>query len=100
MKFRLGSIPVHVQPGFLVVAALLGARGEVADVAIWVAVCFVSILVHELGHALVIGRFGGTPSIVLYPGGGLTYGDKSTRTGQRVVVSLAGPAAGFVFAGV
>jgi len=100
MKFRIGSIPVQVQPSFFVASAMLGWRGETADVAIWVAVCFVSILVHEMGHALVIARFGGTPRVLLYPGGGLTYGDKSKTPGRRILVSLAGPGAGFVFAGV
>src|SRR5215471_8625445 len=60
MRFRLGSVPVQVQAGFFVVSAMLGWRGETADVAIWIAVCFVSILVHEMGHALAIARFGGT----------------------------------------
>ena len=53
---------------------------DTAGIAIWIAVCFVSILVHEMGHALVIKRFGGTPSVLLYPGGGLTFG-KSEITG-------------------
>jgi Zn-dependent protease len=100
LKFRIGSIPVQVQPGFFVASALLGWRGEAAGIAIWVAVCFVSILVHEMGHALVIARFGGTPRVLLYPGGGLTTGDKSETPGRRMLVSLAGPAAGFVFASV
>src|SRR5437016_3685165 len=100
MNFRIGSIPVQVKPSFFVASAMLGYRRELTDVAIWIAVCFVSILVHELGHALVIARFGGTPSVVLYPGGGLTSGDKSQTPGRRTLVCMAGPAAGFVFAGV
>jgi Zn-dependent protease len=100
MKFRIGSVPVQVQPSFFLVSAMLGWRGDTAAVAIWVAVCFVSILVHEMGHALVVARFGGTPSVLLYPGGGLTFGDKSETPGRRILVSLAGPAAGFVFAGI
>lgn len=81
-------------------SALLGWRADPVDVAIWVAVCFVSILVHEMGHALVIARFGGTPRVLLYPGGGLTSGDRSRTQGRRILVSLAGPGAGFVFAGL
>ena len=90
MKFRIGSIPVLVQPGFFFASLVLGWHGDSAAVAIWVAVCFVSILVHEMGHALVIARFGGTPRILLYAGGGLTYGDKSETHGRRMLVSLAG----------
>jgi Zn-dependent protease len=98
MKFRLGSIPVQVRAGFFVVSAMFGWGGETADVAIWIAVCFVSILVHEMGHALAIARFGGTPSILLYAGGGLTSGDKSKTPGRRILVSLAGPGAELMFA--
>jgi Zn-dependent protease len=100
MKFRMGSIPVQVKPTFFLVSAVLGWQGQAVDVAIWVAVCFVSILVHELGHALVIAHFGGAPSVLLYAGGGLTSGDKSKTPERRMLVSLAGPAAGFVLAGI
>jgi Zn-dependent protease len=99
MTFRVGSIPVQVQPSFFLASAMLGYRDDMTAVVTWVAVCFVSILVHELGHALVIAGFGGAPSILLYPGGGLTHGNTSKTPGRRMLVSLAGPAAGFVFAG-
>jgi len=79
-------------------------------VLVWVVAVFVSLLVHELGHALAM-RFYGRPSrIILYFGGGLTvpestswgyrWADVSLTANQEIVVSLAGPGAGFLLAGL
>jgi Zn-dependent protease len=100
MRFRVGSIPVDVQPSFFLACAFLAMRRSLTDIAIWVAVCFVSVLIHELGHALAIARFGGEPSVLLYQGGGLTFGDQSDTPWRSIAVSVAGPAAGFLLAGV
>jgi membrane-associated protease RseP (regulator of RpoE activity) len=58
---------------------------------------FVSILVHEYGHALVARAFDGSPSIVLWGLGGLCYSQGERQTpAQRLAVVLAGPGAGFL----
>ncbi|XZE36869.1 site-2 protease family protein [Pirellulaceae bacterium SH501] len=70
---------------------------------IWVLCSFVSILVHELGHALAFRYFGIDAEIVLYqmggvaiPGAGLLWSRQGTRSrlthGNRLVISSAGPA--------
>ena len=62
---------------------------------------FVSVLVHELGHALLQRAFGGRPQIVLYALGGVAMTESAPRSWWRnVVVALAGPLAGFALAGV
>jgi len=59
---------------------------------------FVSILVHEFGHVLMGRGFGSWGYIVLYGFGGLAVGSNHVRRWwQRVLVSLAGPLAGFLF---
>ncbi len=65
--------------------------------AVWVACVFVSIVLHELGHALAGRQVGVEPYVVLYQMGGLTYlpGRELSR-GQHIYVSLAGPAAGLL----
>lgn len=97
---KLGSVPIRVRPGFVVVAAILGsASRDPREVAIWVAVAFVSILWHELGHAVVGRALGQSPSILLYEAGGLTSfapGGKPLRGPGHVAISLAGPFAGFL----
>ncbi len=93
-------IPVRVHPTFWLGAMLLSYTKAVAFtvVLIVIACMFVSILVHELGHALCYRHYGDSrPSVVLYYLGGLCRGNSQRlRSGQRIFVSLWGPGAGFV----
>lgn len=62
---------------------------------------FLSILVHELGHVLMGRFFGSYGQIVLYSFGGLALGSSDVpRRSQRILVYLAGPAAGFALYGL
>ena len=100
-SFRIFGIPVRIDPTFLVIAALLGfGAGSVTELVTWVAVLTVSILVHELGHAVMFRAYGQRPHILLQGMGGLTWGS-GPLTGMRdIVVSLAGPLAGLVLLGL
>lgn len=103
VRFSLAGIPVRVHPLFWLVTFLLGAsrRPPSAQVLMWVVAVFVSILIHELGHALVIRHYGWRPRIILYSLGGLaSYEPTWHRTWPQVAISFAGPAAGFIFAGL
>ena len=101
LKFRLLGIPVLIDWWFWLSAVLLGggmsARGpeDWTRIAVWTGVMFVSILVHEMGHACAGTHFGARPGIKLHGFGGLTYlpGANFSRS-QSIVVSAAGPAAG------
>ncbi|HEX4607162.1 MAG TPA: hypothetical protein VH092_03070, partial [Urbifossiella sp.] len=63
----------------------------------WIAISFVSFLVHELGHAAAFRAYGVGSHVVLYSLGGLAVPwDDLRGRWRRVVVSLAGPGAGFV----
>jgi Zn-dependent protease len=102
-QFKLGSIPVRVRIAFLFLALVLGARLERPDlVAIWMGVVFVSVLVHELGHALLGRAFGLTPQIELHGMGGTTSWaePRDVGNGRSILISLAGPLAGLALAGV
>jgi Zn-dependent protease len=101
LHFRLFGIPVRVHPFFWVVTLLLGMSDpDPVRVIIWVAVVFVSILVHELGHAFTQRSFGGHPWITLYSFGGLaSCDDCDRRPRSQILISLAGPVAGFLLAG-
>lgn len=119
LHFRIAGIAVRVHPLFWLAALILGTSGSwgadgAADpeagmqLLIWTGVLFVSILVHELGHSFVIRYFGQLPRIVLYMLGGLAITDAESGFGfrpaarhtpqQQILISLAGPAAGFVLA--
>ena len=100
LRFRLSGIPFEVAPYFWFMSAILG--GNVAHgpnggllLVVWVACVFVSIIVHEMGHALTARRFGAEPSVRMYAFGGVTMmpGARFTR-GQDLLVVLGGPAAG------
>jgi len=114
LRFQLSGIAVRVSAWFWVAAALLGwnvcqslAGGDQRELlrylVAWVAVVFVSLLVHEMGHALAYRRFGQPAHVVLYHFGGLAIPDAWGRRGartplERLIVSAAGPLAQLVVA--
>ncbi|HEX3727597.1 MAG TPA: site-2 protease family protein [Pirellulales bacterium] len=99
--FHLLRIPVRVHPIFWAVALLFGLSGnsEPKAMLIWVGAVFVSILVHEMGHALLAQAHGWPPHITLYGMGGLaSYRPTYHATGSQIAITAAGPLAGFLFA--
>lgn len=104
LNWRMLGTDVRVNPWFWMISALMGwglvERGFGYLIA-WIICVFVSILVHEFGHIFMGRLFGSHGHIVLYSFGGLAVGSKNlTRRWQRVLVSFAGPLAGFVLAGL
>src|SRR5262245_14391960 len=101
---KIFGIPVKIDPSFLFICALLAYSRLSQPVFLveWLIVIFVSILVHELGHALVVRSFGLSPQIMLYSMGGLTSwtDEKGISHAKHIAISLAGPFAGFFFGGV
>ena len=93
-------MPIRVHPWFWLVAAVMGLSNDGKAVMIWVAVVFVSVLAHELGHVGAFRAFGAPAEVVLYSFGGMTIPLRGfDRTSFRdVVISAAGPFAGFAFA--
>jgi len=108
LRFSIAGISVRVHPLFWLVALLLGSSGALIGVPIWIFVLFVSILIHELGHAFAFRFFGIDSRIVLHYMGGLAIPESSPWGGgwasmapsprQQIVISLAGPFAGFLLA--
>ena len=99
LQFRIGAIPVRVELIFFLVMGLLGwANGyEGVEIAVFLVVGGVSILIHEMGHATAQRSFGARPSVTLTGFGGYTLGPVQPK-GKSLVVTLAGPAAGFLAA--
>lgn len=109
----IGGFPVRIHPMFWFVTLILGSQGgfELGSALTWLAVVFVSILVHEFGHALAFMWYGLRSHIVLHGFGGLAIADTAYRSaiyrGRRygtplseIFVAFAGPLAGFILAGV
>ena len=112
---RIGGVPIVLAYSWFVIAAftvvafgpvlhneypLLGTSAYVVAFA-YAVLLLISVLVHELAHALT-AKIYGWPSqkIVLNLWGGHTQFESFTASpGRSVVVALAGPAANFVLAG-
>jgi Zn-dependent protease len=110
-RFQLLGFPVRVSVTFWAAAAVFGygfargldtqfgqvSPGFVTLLLIWCACVFVSILIHEMGHALAFRGNGIQSSIVLYFLGGLAiprHGDSRGMSPARSMwVSAAGPLA-------
>jgi Zn-dependent protease len=66
---------------------------------LWVPVLLISILVHELAHAAMIGALGFGSSAILLAGiGGATYNERRAKPWQDLLISAAGPASSFLLA--
>ena len=93
---------MRVHPFFWVLSLLLGinvTQGELKLVLVWLATVFLSILAHELGHALTARHYGYRPWITLHQFGGLaSYNGERLESRKKIMVSFAGPAAGFLIA--
>ena len=111
LNFSIAGIRVRVHPLFWVIALLLGTGStNLLYIAFTIFVIFVSILIHELGHAFAFRRFGQDSYIILHMMGGLTvpestpWGDSSAQVrltpNENIFISLAGPFAGFLIVGV
>ncbi|HKO62685.1 MAG TPA: M50 family metallopeptidase [Pyrinomonadaceae bacterium] len=101
---KIFGIPTKVEPSFFVISFFLAASrsSNLALLIEWLIVVFVSVLLHEMGHALVARKFGVEPSIKLYSMGGLTSFKSGVNLtpSQHLFISLAGPAAGFLLGGI
>ncbi len=128
LRFRLGDIPVEVRFSHLLFCVLLStlmvrdmpvlepgvwpyvALHDTAHPAYgrttllvalgWVGLLFSAVLVHELGHALMLRAFGLRPSVRLLWLGGHTRPQTpaSLRWYQHALFTAGGPLAGFFLA--
>jgi len=103
--FRLFGVPIRLHFTFLLLLVFLlfigiGERQSGASTAIYVLALFASVLLHELGHALVARRFGiRTVEIVMFPIGGVSRPDRPPNSRDELWIALAGPAVNFLIAG-
>ncbi|MFG0291335.1 MAG: site-2 protease family protein [Rhodopirellula sp. JB044] len=133
LHFMLFGFPIRIAWTFWLGAVVIGHgfASSIDDAAkglspgifpllfLWTACLFVSILIHELGHAFAFRYYGRECSIVLYHFGGLAIPSSMRSDGRGfadsfsshrsneisdLVIALAGPvaqlASAFIFAGV
>ena len=98
VKFRLLGVPVRIHPFFWLVSAVHGmaTTNNLPLVVLWVLCVFVSIMVHEYGHALMSKAFGYSHRSC--SGEWVVFVTARARATprERLAVVLAGPGAGFL----
>lgn len=102
LSFRVGPFPIRIYPWFFLSAVMLGGNfGFGWKMAAWIFVVFLSVLVHEMGHALVGRAFGGHPEIHLQAFGGVTFPQfqRQPGPGRQFILSVAGPVFGLFLGG-
>ena len=104
LRFGLFGFPVEIRWTFWLAAVLLSGNlgatdsGAIARLTAWVLAMLISIIWHELGHAVAFRRFGWRSEIELYHFGGLAKpvgGGPQLSRFESGFVALAGPFAGF-----
>lgn len=94
-----GKIPIHIFPFFWLLILMIGwlNSASILGTIIWSIVIFISVLIHEYGHALTALMFGQRAEISLVGLGGLTKreGPKIEKWKEFVIV-FNGPLAGFI----
>ena len=107
LHFRVFGTPVTVGPDIVIGLGVLGLLSRLWGIALaeWIALGFVALLLHELGHAMAFRRYGVKSSIRFFLLGGLTVPDDPDAASQlthreMIVVPLAGPLVGLVLGGI
>lgn len=96
--FTFRGIPVSFQPMFIVLILILSLG---LDNPVIFGICAIlGVLFHEFGHALTARHYGLSPDITLCGWGGITSHARPATAKQDFFITLAGPMAGIVIAGV
>lgn len=99
--FSLLGIPVSVSPWHFALLAMIFYAWFKQSVPLGVGVVIVasfSVLMHEMGHALVARHFHLRPAISLISFGGVTHHQPTGRPRDQFLVTAAGPATNFLLA--
>jgi len=109
---RLFGVDVRIHLTFLFLlafvwftqSATMGASGAARGLAL-VCIIFGSVVLHELGHALVARRYGlVVRSIILLPIGGMTLmedpGPEQSNPARDIRISVAGPLVNLIIAAI
>ncbi len=98
IRFSLFGIPVEVQPFFWVTLVIIGGAlqadtaADVFRILLFIIAGFISILVHEMGHALTARSFGAHSRITLQAFGGYAaYSGVRLDRLRSFLVTAAGP---------
>ena len=102
-RLRVLGVPIRLHFTFILLLAFLlvtgfGGRSSTGYV-LYVGGLFLSVLLHELGHAWVSSQYGiRTLEIVMFPIGGVSRLARRSKPGEELWIAVAGPAVNLVLA--
>jgi stage IV sporulation protein FB len=109
VRFAFFGIPVVIHPWFWITLAIIGfptsSKGAMPEgllyLLLFILAGFISILVHEMGHAIAARKFGAQTAVSLHAFGGYASypAGRFTRL-QEFFVAAAGPFVQFVLGGI
>jgi Zn-dependent protease/CBS domain-containing protein len=94
---KILGVPVRLHFTFVLLLIFLlfigvGEQQSGASTALYILALFVSVLLHELAHALVARLYGiGTIEIVMFPIGGVSRPERTPNAREELWIALAGP---------
>lgn len=103
-SIRLLGVPVRFHFTFVLLVVFLtvvglGNRQSALVYVLYILALFASVLLHELGHAVVGRRYGvRTLEIVMFPIGGVARLESTPKPHQEFWIALAGPLVNVVIA--
>ena len=102
LRFRLLGFPIRVSPWFWLTSAIViwNVSERLDHKLVGILAVFISILIHELGHALAIRHYGGRSEVVLAMFGGYATCNVNPSRMGNIIIAAAGPAAGVLLWGV
>lgn len=96
-NLRVFGVPIRLHFTFLLLLVFLifigiGGKQSGLTTAVYVLALFASVLLHEIGHALVARAYGvRTLEIVMYPIGGVSRLEGQPKPRQEPLIAIAGP---------
>ena len=103
LRFQFLGIAIRIHPGFWAICVFLGFSMRMStpiELLVFSVAVFLSLLIHEMGHAVAFNRCGIRAHIVLYHFGGIavptgmeSYFDHTSgyTSKQKLFVTAAGP---------
>jgi Zn-dependent protease/CBS domain-containing protein len=94
---KVFGVPVRLHFTFVLLLIFLlfigvGDQQSGASTALYVLGLFASVLLHELGHAIMARHYGiATIEIVMFPIGGVSRPERAPKAREELWIALAGP---------
>ena len=101
---KVFGVPVRLHFTFILLLIFLlfigvGEHQSGTTTAIYILGLFASVLLHEIGHALVARHYGiRTTEIVMFPIGGVSRFERQPKAWEELWITLAGPTVNFLIA--